>query len=140
MRHRAETRARELGRTLRWVGEDAENVDIADGSVNALVSTFTACTIADPARVLSTLRPALRQGGELRCVEHGIAPDESVRRWQRRLEPLHIALADGCHLMRDPLGIVRDAGYDDTASSSRYLHRRQKWIYVTSLRAVPREV
>ena len=85
-------------------------------------------------------RGALKPGGELRCVEHGIAPDESVRRWQRRLQPFHIHLADGCHLLRNPGEIVRAAGFAETQRFEKYPLPYQKWMYFTSLRAVPTEV
>jgi hypothetical protein len=47
----------------------------------------------------------------LHFIEHGLAPDESVRRWQRRLEPLNMRLAGGCHLTRPILDLLRTAGF-----------------------------
>jgi hypothetical protein len=47
----------------------------------------------------------------LHFIEHGVAPDESVQRWQRRLEPLNKRLAGGCHLTRPILDLLKTAGF-----------------------------
>jgi hypothetical protein len=57
-------------------------------SLGAALSTWTLCTIPDVAAAPSELRRVLTPGGTLRFVEHGFAPDEWVRRWQDRLEPM----------------------------------------------------
>src|SRR5919112_6267131 len=81
-------------------GLDAQSVPLPDDSADAVLSTWTMCTIPDLDAALSELRRVLRPGGRLHLLEHGLAPDESVRRWQRRVEPLHQRLAGGCHLTR----------------------------------------
>jgi len=53
----------------------------------------------------------LRPGGTLHFVEHGLAPDESVARWQRRLEPVQKRLFGGCHLTRRIVHLVEGAGF-----------------------------
>ena len=54
----------------------------------------------------------LRRGGTLHFLEHGYAPDESVVRWQHRLEPMNKRMFGGCHLTRKIGDAVRDAGFD----------------------------
>ena len=53
----------------------------------------------------------LKPGGQLLLVEHGLAPDEKVRKWQHRLTPLWKLLAGGCHLDRTILELVETAGF-----------------------------
>ena len=71
----------------------ASDCPFADNSFDSALSTFTLCTIPDAASALLEVRRVLRPGGTFHFVEHGRAPDEKVRRWQHRMEPLHRALS-----------------------------------------------
>ena len=42
----------------------------------------------------------LKPGASLHFVEHGLAPDAAVQRWQRRIEPVQKRLFGGCHVTR----------------------------------------
>ena len=53
----------------------------------------------------------LRPGGTLHFIEHGLAPDQNVQRWQHRLEPLNKRVAGGCHLTRPILELFETAGF-----------------------------
>jgi hypothetical protein len=46
----------------------------------------------------------------LHFLEHGQAPTEAVRRWQRRLHPIHSRIAAGCHLDRPIDHLISNAG------------------------------
>ena len=56
----------------------------------------------------------LKPGGTLHFVEHGLAPDEKVRRWQHRLEPMQKRVFGGCHLTRAIVDLLSDAGFEIT--------------------------
>jgi hypothetical protein len=53
----------------------------------------------------------LRPGGRLHFLEHGLAPDEPVRRWQRRLDPVQRRIAGGCHFTRPIADLLTGAGF-----------------------------
>ena len=54
---------------------------------------------------LAEVARALKPGAALHLVEHGLAPDPSVVRWQRRGNPIIRAVA-GCSLDTDVAGLL----------------------------------
>jgi ubiquinone/menaquinone biosynthesis C-methylase UbiE len=97
--------------TIEQSGPDGQSLPLADNSFDAALSTWTLCTIPDPVLALTEVHRVLRPGGTLHFIEHGLAPDENVQRWQRRLEPLNKRLAGGCHLTRPILDLLETAGF-----------------------------
>jgi SAM-dependent methyltransferase len=95
-------------------GLDGQSLPFDDGSYDAALSTWTLCTIPDAAAALGEVRRVLKPGGTFHFLEHGLAPDEGVRRWQRRLEPLQKRLLGGCHLTRPIAGLLTAAGFTVT--------------------------
>ena len=97
---------------LVWqAGLDAEKLPFADDTYDAALSTWTLCTIPDIEVALGEVRRVLKPGGTLHFVEHGLAPDENVRRWQRRFEPVQKRLFGGCHLTRQIPELLIEAGF-----------------------------
>jgi ubiquinone/menaquinone biosynthesis C-methylase UbiE len=85
---------------VRRSGLDGQSLPFADASHDAALSTWTLCTIPDVRAALRELRRVLKPGGELHFVEHGLAPDPGVVRWQRRGNRINRALS-GCVLDTD---------------------------------------
>ena len=96
------------------VGLDGQQLPIEDRSVDCVVSTFTLCTIADVMAALAEVRRVLRPGGTFHVLEHGLADDADVQRWQRWAEPLQRRVAGGCHLTRHVPTMLADAGFEWT--------------------------
>ncbi|MGH8971257.1 MAG: methyltransferase domain-containing protein, partial [Actinomycetes bacterium] len=97
--------------SVRRAGLDGQSLPFGDDTFDAALSTWTLCSIPDVHAALRELRRVLKPGGMLRFVEHGLAPDESVRRWQHRLEPMQKRLAGGCHLTRPVVDLLTAAGF-----------------------------
>jgi len=107
--------ARAAAREKGWAADlrqgRGEAIPFADASFDCVVCTFTLCSVEDPAQVMRELRRILRPDGEALFLEHGRAPDASVRGWQERIEPVWKRLAGGCHLTRPIAAALRQAGF-----------------------------
>lgn len=89
------------------IGLDGARIALDEASVQAVVSTWTMCTIPDLAGALSEVKRVLRPGGSLHFVEHSLAPDKAVATAQRIIQPVWGPIVGGCHLNRDiPAEIV----------------------------------
>jgi len=95
-------------------GLDGQALPLSDHSCDAALSTYTLCTIPDVTAALAELRRVLKPGAALHFLDHGLAPDESVQRWQHRLDPLQQRLFGGCHLTRPIADLVTEAGFTMT--------------------------
>ncbi len=104
-------RIRAAGFPVEIVTGEAESLALEAGGFDAVVSTFTLCTIPDAPAALAAARRALRPGGRLVFLEHGLSDEPRVQTWQRRLEPLQKRIAGGCHLTRDPGALIESAGF-----------------------------
>jgi SAM-dependent methyltransferase len=102
-------------------GLDGPRLSAADGQYDAVLSTFTLCTIPDVGRALAEVRRVLAPGGRFHFLEHGRAPDAGVERWQRRLDPVQRRVCGGCHLSRDVPALVSAAGLEVTDLTAAYL-------------------
>jgi ubiquinone/menaquinone biosynthesis C-methylase UbiE len=97
---------------IEFVGLDGEELPLGDESVDSALSTFTLCTIPDVTRALHELSRVLRPGGRFHFLEHGLCPEETVARWQHRLNGLQQLLAAGCNLDRAIDRLVRGADFE----------------------------
>jgi ubiquinone/menaquinone biosynthesis C-methylase UbiE len=107
--------------------QSAELDAVAAESVDTVVFTYTLCTVPDPAAVLAAARRALKPDGILLFCEHARAPDASVQAWQNRIEPIWKALAGGCHLTRDAVAQLGQAGFTIEALEEHYVEQTPRF-------------
>jgi len=117
---------------IEHVGLDGQAIPLSDKSCDAALSTFTLCTVRDPAAVLQEVVRVLKPGGQFHFLEHGLAPSRGLALTQRLLNPLEIRLAGGCHLDRHPLALIRDAGFELLWSDEGPAKGPKPWCYCSA--------
>jgi ubiquinone/menaquinone biosynthesis C-methylase UbiE len=114
-------------------GLDGQSLPLADASCDTALTTWTLCTIPDVEAALLELRRVLKPGGSLHFVEHGLAPDEPVQRWQHRLEPIQKRVFGGCHLTRPTVDLLKGAGFEISELDVYYEKGAPKVVGANSL-------
>ncbi|HVB15465.1 MAG TPA: class I SAM-dependent methyltransferase [Stellaceae bacterium] len=133
--HRAGGRIADARVPVSLVRASAERLPFAASAFDTIVMTWTLCSIPDPAAALAEMRRVLRPGGVLAFVEHGLAPQPGIARWQHRLTPYWKPLAGGCHLDRGIDALIRDAGFRLDALDTGYIRGPKPWTFMYQGRA-----
>lgn len=116
---------------------EAERLPLEDRSFDTAVSILTLCSVSDPARAIGELHRVLRDEGRLIVVEHGLAEDAGVARWQNWLNPIQKVLGCGCHLNRPIKDLIGRGGFELETLRSFYspgAPRTHGWITMGSAR------
>lgn len=121
MRARAGARAAQSPIPLEFLGLPGEQIPLDNESADTILITYTMCTIPDVMKALGEMRRVMKPAGKMIFCEHGEAPDESVRRWQRRITPVWKAIGGGCHVGRPIPKLIQDAGFKVEDMQTMYL-------------------
>ncbi|HET8710619.1 MAG TPA: class I SAM-dependent methyltransferase [Spongiibacteraceae bacterium] len=87
-----------------------EDLPFDDNSFDTVVTTFTLCSVTDPERVLAEVQRVLKPAGKFLFLEHSRCPEDSLQRWQYRIEPIWKKLTGNCHLTRPAIANVAKSG------------------------------
>ena len=96
---------------IEYLQAPAETVPLDEKIADTILMTYTLCTVRDAVKALKEMRRVLKPGGELLFCEHGAAPDEKVRKWQDRLNPIWKIMAGGCNLNRQIPTLLEHGGF-----------------------------
>lgn len=106
----------------------AETLPYANEQFDMVVSTWTLCSIPDVSKALSEIHRVLKPGGQFRYVEHGLAPDAHIAKWQHRLNGIQNVIADGCHLNRNITELIQSAGFELTQIQNAYTPKAPQFV------------
>jgi ubiquinone/menaquinone biosynthesis C-methylase UbiE len=112
------------------VEASAELIPFGSGAFDTVVTTWTLCTIPQVVAALREMRRVLRPQGRLLFVEHGLAPDRGVAKWQHRLTPCWKCLGGGCHLNRKIDDLIAVAGFRIERLDTGYMHGRNPFTFM----------
>ena len=106
----------------------AEDIALPDNSIDTILITYTLCTIPDLDNSMAEMKRVLKSDGKFIFCEHGIAPDQNIIKWQRRINPIWKAIMGGCNINRNIPKIISDSGFDITNISEMYLPSTPKIV------------
>lgn len=106
---------------VEFIEASAEDIPLNSGSADTVLITYTLCTIPNVLSALREARRVLKSDGNLLFCEHGLAPDESVQRWQNRLNPLWKRIGGGCNLNRPIPELIEQAGFSICSMDTMYI-------------------
>ena len=102
----------ELDASLRIVHGVAEALPLPSKSADAVICTLTLCSVLDPERAVAEIKRVLKPGSPFKFIEHALSEDDpNLAQLQLRFSSMQIAMADGCHLDRKTLDVIKSAGF-----------------------------
>jgi ubiquinone/menaquinone biosynthesis C-methylase UbiE len=131
----ARKKARGPDLAVSFLPHSGDAIPLDDRSIDTVVMTWTLCSIADPIKALTEVSRVLKPGGALLFVEHGLAPDRGVQRWQNRLNRPWNKLSGGCNLNRKVDELIRVAGLRIAALDTQYVNGPRIMSFMYSGRA-----
>jgi ubiquinone/menaquinone biosynthesis C-methylase UbiE len=124
-------------RPVTLIAGSAEAIPVESSSVDTVVTTWTLCTIPGIASALIEMRRVLKPRGRLLFVEHGLSPDDNVRKWQDRLTPVWKRIGGGCHLNRPIQALIENAGFGIEQLRTGYIQGPSPLTFLYEGRARP---
>jgi ubiquinone/menaquinone biosynthesis C-methylase UbiE len=106
---------------VKFISSGAEEIPLPDGHFDSVLVTYTMCTIPEVIRANGEIRRVLKNGGKMIFCEHGEAPDENIRKWQKRINPIWGKIAGGCNINRKIPSLIQDSGFDIIEMEEMYL-------------------
>lgn len=99
----------------------AEELPFPEQSFDAVISTWTLCSIGDAGRALGEVRRVLRPDGVFHFLDHGLSVDRDVRFLQRLLKPFFRSCGSGCRPDRDIGRLIELYGFEIREMTCFYL-------------------
>ena len=106
---------------VNFISSGAEDISLPDDHFDSVLITYTMCTIPEVIRANGEIRRVLKNGGKMIFCEHGEAPDENIRKWQKRINPIWGKFAGGCNINRKIPSLIEDSGFDIIELEEMYL-------------------
>ena len=123
---------------VKFISSGAEDIPLPDNYFDTVLVTYTMCTIPEVQRANQEIRRVLKDDGKMIFCEHGESPDQNIRKWQNRINPLWGKMAGGCNINRKIPSLIQESGFDIIEMEEMYLPNTPKiagynyWGYAVS--------
>ena len=117
----AKSRASNFHSKSSFIEATAESIDLESSTFDSVVIGYSLCTIPNPMQALGEAHRLLKSGGSLFFMEHGLAPELNVQKWQHRITPFWRKFAGGCNLNRNIEELILSGGFKFTDLTKKYI-------------------
>lgn len=107
----AEAKVTSLPFPVEFLNTGAEDIPLADESVDTVVSTWTLCSVTDLEKTLAEVKRVLKPQGKFVFADHGASPRAGVKAAQRAFTVLSKRLSGNCHHDRELEQAIKNAGF-----------------------------
>ena len=117
----ARSRSSQYNSKISFIESSAESIDLPSSTFDCVVIGYSLCTIPDPLKALAEARRLMKPEGSLFFMEHGLAPEQNIQKWQHRLTPGWKKIGGGCNLNRDIEALIKAGGFQFKSLSKKYI-------------------
>ena len=117
----ARSRSSQYNSKISFIESSAESIDLPSSTFDCVVIGYSLCTIPDPLKALAEARRLMKPEGSLFFMEHGLAPEQNIQKWQHRLTPGWKKIGGGCNLNRDIENLISTSGFQFKSLSKKYI-------------------
>uniref|UniRef100_A0A7V2ZLU4 Class I SAM-dependent methyltransferase n=1 Tax=Ignavibacterium album TaxID=591197 RepID=A0A7V2ZLU4_9BACT len=110
------------------IHQSSESLQFEDESIDAVLSTYTLCSIKNVNSALKEIYRVLKPGGKYYFLEHGLADNPLTQKLQHLLNPIQNIWADGCNLDRNISELISDSGFKISELKNYYMKRDPKIV------------
>jgi ubiquinone/menaquinone biosynthesis C-methylase UbiE len=113
---------------VEMIHQSSESLPFDDNSFDAVVSTYTLCSIKNVDVALKEIYRVLKPNGRYYFLEHGLADKPFTQKLQHLLNPIQNIWADGCNLNRDMKKLIEASGLKIIELKNYYMKRDPKIV------------
>ena len=117
----AKSRTSNFNSKISFLETTAESIDQESSTFDSVVIGYSLCTIPDPMQARAEAHRLLKPGGSLFFMEHGLAPEPNVQKWQHRITPIWKKIAGGCNLNRNIEELILAGGFQFKDLKKKYI-------------------
>jgi ubiquinone/menaquinone biosynthesis C-methylase UbiE len=111
---------------VKFITSSAEDIPFPNNYFDTVLITYTMCTIPNVLQANEEIKRVLKSNGKMIFCEHGVSPDENIKKWQKRLNSIWSKIAGGCNINRNIPMLIKSSGFKIEEMDEMYLPKTPK--------------
>ena len=111
---------------VKFITSSAEDIPFPNNYFDTVLITYTMCTIPNVLQANEEIKRVLKSSGKMIFCEHGVSPDENIKKWQKRLNSIWSKIAGGCNINRNIPMLIKSSGFKIEEMDEMYLPKTPK--------------